>query len=78
MLRDVRVRDLSVTVQGDKVKVPIGISPCAMHKMAHEDGECASARGNVALLVFNIFSINLFCSCWETWYSFHTFDIIYV
>lgn len=46
MLRDVRNRDLSVTVQGDLMKIPIGISPCAMHKMAHEDGECASARGN--------------------------------
>ncbi|CAH1710748.1 unnamed protein product [Aphis gossypii] len=44
MLRDVRNRDLSITVQGDRVNVPIGISPCAMHKMAHEDGECASAR----------------------------------
>jgi len=49
MLRDVRNRDLSVTIQGDRVNVPIGISPCAMHKMAHEDGECASARGNKTL-----------------------------
>jgi len=47
MLRDVRNRDLSTTIQGDRVNVPIGISPCAMHKMAHEDGECASARGIV-------------------------------
>jgi len=44
ILRDVQNRDLGVTVQGDRVKVPIGISPCAMHKMAHDDGECASAR----------------------------------
>lgn len=48
MLRDVRIRDLSVTVQGERVKVPIGISPCAMHKMAHEDGECASAKGSIS------------------------------
>lgn len=47
MLRDVRNRDLSIIIQGDRVNVPIGISPCAMHKMAHEDGECASARGNI-------------------------------
>lgn len=45
VLRDVQNRDLSVTVQGVQVKVPIGVSPCAMHKMAHEDGECGSARG---------------------------------
>jgi len=51
MLRDVRNRDLSITIQGDKVNVPIGISPCAMHKMAHEDGECASARGNLTKII---------------------------
>ncbi|XP_050432320.1 2-Hydroxyacid oxidase 1 [Adelges cooleyi] len=44
MLRNVQNRDYSLTVQGNKVRLPIGISPCAMHKMAHEDGECASAR----------------------------------
>lgn len=45
VLRDVRKRDLSLTVNGDRVKVPIGLSPCAMHKLAHEDGERATARG---------------------------------
>lgn len=53
MLRDVRNRDLSVTIQGDIVNVPIGISPCAMHKMAHEDGECASARGIITKAIKN-------------------------
>jgi len=56
MLRDVQDRDLSVTIQGDRVKVPIGISPCAMHKMAHDDGECASARGKC-----NFYSERYFC-----------------
>lgn len=46
MLRNVQKRDLSLTVLNEKVKIPIGVSPCAMHRMAHEDGECASARGN--------------------------------
>lgn len=45
VLRDIRQRDLSVTVHGDRVKSPIGVSPCAMHKLANEDGECATARG---------------------------------
>lgn len=49
MLRDVRNRDLSVIIQGDRVNVPIGISPCAMHKMAHDDGECASAKGSITI-----------------------------
>ncbi|XP_050537900.1 2-Hydroxyacid oxidase 1-like [Daktulosphaira vitifoliae] len=44
MLRNVCNRDYSVTVLGNRVRIPIGISPCAMHKMAHEDGECASAK----------------------------------
>lgn len=59
MLRDVRNRDLSITVQGDRVNVPIGISPCAMHKMAHEDGECASARGIAVKIVFIIICIEI-------------------
>lgn len=42
---DVRNRNLSIIIQGMRVNIPIGISPCAMHKMAHKDGECASARG---------------------------------
>lgn len=50
ILRDVQKRDLSITVQGNRVKVPIGISPCAMHKMAHKDGECASAKGSITIL----------------------------
>lgn len=54
MLRDVRKRDSSLTVQGENVKVPIGISPCAMHKMAHEDGECASAKGSLLQIEFRI------------------------
>lgn len=57
ILRDVRKKDLSVTIQGDLVKVPIGISPCAMHKMAHEDGECASARGNMPFIEFRLNNI---------------------
>lgn len=49
MLRDVQNRNLGTTIQGDRVKIPIGISPCALHKMAHVDGECASARGKCTL-----------------------------
>ncbi|XP_026466591.1 peroxisomal (S)-2-hydroxy-acid oxidase-like [Ctenocephalides felis] len=38
-------RDMSVEIFGDRVKIPFGISPTAMQKMAHADGECANARG---------------------------------
>jgi (S)-2-hydroxy-acid oxidase len=49
MLVDVSKRDLSVTLLGSqKVSVPVGIAPTAMQKMAHPDGECASARAAAA------------------------------
>lgn len=35
---------LSTYVLGDKVSLPIGISPSAMHKLAHVDGELATIR----------------------------------
>ena len=44
-LTNVSQRNLSTTVLGRNVSIPIGISPTAMQKMAHPDGECATARG---------------------------------
>lgn len=44
MLIDVSRRDLSTTVLGRKVSMPIGIAPTAMQRMAHPDGECASVK----------------------------------
>ncbi|XP_043475213.1 hydroxyacid oxidase 1-like [Leptopilina heterotoma] len=44
MLRDVRKVDLSTTILGEKVSMPLGISPTALQRMAHPDGECANAK----------------------------------
>ncbi|CAL1684390.1 unnamed protein product [Lasius platythorax] len=44
-LRDVSRRDISTTVLGHKVSMPLGVAPTAMQRMAHPDGECANARG---------------------------------
>lgn len=44
-LRDVSVRDMKTNVFGSTVSFPCGISPTAMQKMAHPDGEIATARG---------------------------------
>jgi (S)-2-hydroxy-acid oxidase len=44
-LRDVSVRDTSVRVLNETVSFPIGISPTAMQRMAHPDGEVATAKG---------------------------------
>ncbi|CAG0898965.1 unnamed protein product [Darwinula stevensoni] len=44
VLRDVRKRDLSASILGERVSMPIGVAPTAMQRMAHPDGECANAR----------------------------------
>ncbi|KAL3282799.1 hypothetical protein HHI36_005965 [Cryptolaemus montrouzieri] len=48
-LRDVSKRDLSTTVLGEKISMPIGISPTAMQRMAHPEGELANARAAEAM-----------------------------
>eukprot|EP00057_Strongylocentrotus_purpuratus_P016592 XP_011671066.1 PREDICTED: peroxisomal (S)-2-hydroxy-acid oxidase GLO2-like [Strongylocentrotus purpuratus] len=52
VLRDVSKRDLSTTILGHRVSFPCGISPTAIHKGAHPDGEIATARGAAAAGVF--------------------------
>jgi len=44
VLVDVSEIDLSTTVLGFKIAMPIMIAPAAMQKMAHPDGELATAR----------------------------------
>lgn len=44
VLRDVTAVDLSVTVLGQKVSMPICVAATAMQRMAHPDGETATAR----------------------------------
>ena len=44
-LRDVSNRDLSTTILGHQIAFPVCISPTAMNRMAHPDGELASAKG---------------------------------
>ena len=44
MMIDVSKRILKTTVLGQNVSMPIGISPTAMQRMAHPEGECAAAR----------------------------------
>ncbi|MBA3392407.1 MAG: alpha-hydroxy-acid oxidizing protein [Deltaproteobacteria bacterium] len=45
VLVDVSRRDLSTTVLGQRIAMPIGVAPTAFHRLAHEDGELASVRG---------------------------------
>jgi 4-hydroxymandelate oxidase len=48
VLRDVHTLDLSTTVLGTKVNLPVLIAPCGGHKKAHPDGEFATYRAAAA------------------------------
>ncbi len=48
MLRGVQHRSMATTKaswDGNIISAPFGIAPTALQKMAHEEGECATARG---------------------------------
>ena len=44
MLVDVSNINLKTKVLGHEISMPIGISPTALQKMAHTDGECGSVK----------------------------------
>ncbi|KAL8227790.1 hypothetical protein R6Q57_015374 [Mikania cordata] len=48
ILVDVRNIDMTTTVLGFKISMPIMVAPTAMQKMAHPDGEYATARASAA------------------------------
>ena len=45
VLRDVENRDLSLELLGDKLATPVLVAPTAYHRLAHPDGERATAEG---------------------------------
>ena len=44
-LRDITDRDISTTVLGQKISMPVMVAPAGSHMVAHPDGELATARG---------------------------------
>lgn len=44
VLCDISDRDLTATVLGHDLSMPIIVAPTAFHRLAHPDGECATAR----------------------------------
>ncbi|XP_054717337.1 uncharacterized protein LOC129226733 [Uloborus diversus] len=44
VLRNVAYRNMSLTVFGQSLKMPIGVSPVAFQRMAHPDGEMGTSR----------------------------------
>ena len=49
-LKDVAERDMGLNVFGANPSFPCGISPSAMQRMAHPDGEVASVKGEKGLM----------------------------
>jgi 4-hydroxymandelate oxidase len=45
VLRDVRHVDTSTEVLGASVRAPVLVAPTAFHRLAHPEGECATAAG---------------------------------
>ncbi|CAH1247485.1 HAO1 [Branchiostoma lanceolatum] len=48
-LRDVYIRDTSVTVLGSKLNLPVAIAPTSIHKLGHPEAERATARGAASM-----------------------------
>ena len=48
VLRDVSAVDLSTTLLGTEVSSPVHVAPIAYHRLLHEEGELATARGAAA------------------------------
>ena len=44
-LRDIGERDLSTTMLGNELSMPVFVSPAGSHHRAHPEGEVATARG---------------------------------
>lgn len=54
VLVDVSKRTTKTNVLGLSLSMPVGIAPTAMHRMAHCDGEKATARGLNIVLHLNL------------------------
>ncbi len=48
VLRDLSARTLETTVLGQPVSMPVLVAPTAFHRLAHEEGEVATARAAAA------------------------------
>jgi (S)-2-hydroxy-acid oxidase len=84
---DVSRVDTTKYIYGDRLSMPIGIAPTAMHKMAHPDGELATVRACKranALMILSLFSTTSLenvarqepiCTKWQNIYILKNRDI---
>ncbi|XP_075667384.1 peroxisomal (S)-2-hydroxyacid oxidase GLO4-like isoform X4 [Castanea sativa] len=65
ILVDVSRIDMSTTVLGYKISAPILIAPTALHKLAHPEGEVATARAAAACKTIMVLSFASSCTVEE-------------
>ncbi|XP_023916302.1 peroxisomal (S)-2-hydroxyacid oxidase GLO4 isoform X2 [Quercus suber] len=65
ILVDVSRIDMSTTVLGNKISAPILIAPTALHKLAHPEGEVATARAAAACKTIMVLSFTSSCTVEE-------------
>ena len=65
VLRDISKRDLTTTVLGETISMPIMVAPTAFHCMAHSEGEVAAARAAGKAKTIMILSTLATCSIEE-------------
>ena len=74
MMMDISQRDLSTTVLGQKIALPVMLDPAGNHSAAHPDAEIASVKAAGAAGALMILRarqnnhLNL-SGCWAGWYS---------
>jgi 4-hydroxymandelate oxidase len=81
MLVDVSSIDLSTTVLGTAISMPVLAAPTAYHRLAHDEGECETARGVGAaatLMVLSTFSTRSLedvaaCASGPLWLQLYTY-----
>lgn len=85
VLVDVSHVDMRTTVLGTPVSMPVLVAPTASHKLAHPEGECATARGAGDAGTVMIVSTSATCSAaevaeaatgplWFQLYTHHTLE----
>ncbi|KAL8458741.1 hypothetical protein ACS0TY_036304 [Phlomoides rotata] len=65
ILIDVSRIDMSTTILGYNISAPIMVAPTALHKLAHPQGEVATARASAASNVIMVLSFNSMCTVEE-------------
>ena len=64
VLVDVSQRELSTWILGERIAFPVCIASTAMHRMAHPEGEVATAQG-ITLILELIYYLLLLTSLYE-------------